>query len=247
VVGHRSLPNRPTLHTGVFMKTSSVRRLLAAASSTIIIGVTLGVPAHAEGTGTISGSPPMGTIEGSFVDRSGQGLNNFSVDLSPVDPDGTFVSKPLSDGRFSVAVFASRYRVSFRASGPSGGTFIQYAGGTDILNDATVFDVVDGSTVTIHETKLPTGTMSGRFTDSAGNGLAGVEVSLSRPDLEFASLTYTDTNGYYLFPLVRVGSSWKVLFTAYQLGLRQYAFGKVRESEADLVTITENRITQVSD
>ncbi|HZM78837.1 MAG TPA: carboxypeptidase-like regulatory domain-containing protein [Candidatus Limnocylindrales bacterium] len=191
---------------------------------------------------------PTGTIEGSFRDRNGRFMDGFLVDFWPIGGgSGAYQSIPLSGGRFAATVFAGRFKISFRTGGFTSGPFIQYAGGTDIFDDAAVFEVGDGATVTVNETKLPTGTMHGRFTDAAGNGLPNIDVSIWRPDLGRGPTARTDANGNYVFPYMRASSNWKVLFSSYQLGLQQYAFGKVREAEADLITITEDQAIQVSD
>ncbi len=153
-------------------------------------------------------------------------------------------------GQSTVQLFPGRYKVSFATNHNtdlSTGRYIQYAGGTDNRAEATIFDVVADGHITINEALLPVGRMEGRFTDAAGNGVPNVEVSISRPGLDRGPSAHTDANGYYRFPHMRASDRWRVAFLSFQQNLRQFAFGKVRERDADEITIAQGQTTVVSD
>lgn len=192
---------------------------------------------------------PTGVIEGTYRDPNLPGGVEAEVVLLPLDGGATHSTRTLPNGHFFVGVFPGRYRVAFqlRSSDPSAGMFVQYAGGTDVPDEATVFEVLANQRVTVNETKLPTGSLHGRFTDAAGNGIPNVEVSISRPDLGRGPSAYTDGNGGYSFPQVRSLVGWRVQFIGTDPAFSQFAFGKVRESEADFISVSNGGFANVSD
>ena len=52
---------------------------------------------------------------------------------------------------------------------------------------------------------IPTGRLSGRVTDSEGNGVPGVSVEVSSPSLQGVRATTTDLNGDYVVPSLPPG------------------------------------------
>jgi hypothetical protein len=191
------------------------------------------------------------TIQGRFVDRQGAALDNITVVMFPVIPGvGAYTQTTTSYGNFSMRVPLGGYRLEFHVRPPfpgPGAPYIQYAGGTDVTSEATVYTLTADQVVTVAEAMLPTGSMSGRFTDATGNPLANVEVSISRDDLGRGPSSYTDANGYYEFGHMRAVGGYRVLFNAYQQGFQQYAIGKVDQAQADLITIREGERIEVSD
>jgi hypothetical protein len=142
-----------------------------------------------------------------------------------------------AQGDFALRIFAGRYVIQYRVGSYSPGVaaYFQYSGRTDDFLAAQIVDIPPG-VATVDDSMLPTGAVRGRF---AANALVG----LYRDGVYRASVS-TDAAGNFALPYIRTGS-WKVSF---QLpGQSQWAFGKLSQSQADTITITEGQQTEVVD
>jgi hypothetical protein len=185
---------------------------------------------------------PNGTITGRLTDRDGNGVAFASVSAEP-DDGGSFASGFTDeDGDFTIQVAPGRYRVLFDVDG-----FGQYAFGTARFSQAEIFDVAAGETVTVNDTLIATGTVTGRFTDQDGTGMEGVNVTLVTLDESLPSqFASTDEDGFFTFPTV-VPGDYHVLFESFDLGFQQYAFGVVEQSEAAVITVVADETVTVDD
>jgi outer membrane receptor protein involved in Fe transport len=82
----------------------------------------------------------------------------------------------------------------------------------------------------------PTGTISGRVTDTSGLGVPGVTVNASSPALQGVRSTTTSENGDYIFPFVPPGS-YTVTFELAGFGTQKKAF-EVAAAQTVPVNIT---------
>jgi 5-hydroxyisourate hydrolase-like protein (transthyretin family) len=161
-----------------------------------------------------------------------QSVNGFVFLQVNGDPDGGY-SMPY--------VPAGSYIVSFRDgfSSPE-----EFAHQKTRREDADPIEVTVGATTTLDEQMLPTGAISGHFTDSNGQPLSSVNVSVYSTDNNFYGNTITDQDGSYrivLFPATYT--------VQYQLlsGLVQYAHGKVDFRDADQFAVAAGPDTVVDE
>ncbi|MFU8873912.1 MSCRAMM family protein [Micromonospora sp. SL4-19] len=183
---------------------------------------------------------PLGTITGRLVDRAGAPVRYVSVGAETPDYSSSGYGSTDWDGNFTIQVVPGSYRVRFEV-----GTFSQFAYGTLDSDAATLFAVTAGDTVTVNDTLVPTGTVAGRFTDTSGAPLSGVDVYVSNG--QFFGSTYTDEDGRYRLDRVPVGTRNTVQFSSSWLLVQQYAYSTVDESAATRFAVTEGRTTTVDD
>src|SRR5262249_31719420 len=99
-------------------------------------------------------------------------------------------------------------------------------------------------TVTANDQLLPTGTITGQYTDASGNPDANAQVQVNFLDGEFASFTTTDANGDYsatVYP-----GSYNVSFFGSD-NRWQYAFGQPTSDTAAVINVTAGGTTVVND
>ncbi|MGC5017099.1 MSCRAMM family protein [Micromonospora sp. DT47] len=183
---------------------------------------------------------PVGTITGRLVDRTGAPVPFVSVSAEAVDYSSSGYGSTDPDGNFTIQVVPGSYRVRFDV-----GAFGQFAYGTLDRDAATVFAVTAGGTVTVNDTLVPTGTVAGRFTDTSGAPLSGVDVYVSNG--QFFGGAQTDEGGRYRVDQVPVGTNYTVQFSNSALFLQQYAYGTVDQSAAARFAVTEGQTTTVDD
>jgi 5-hydroxyisourate hydrolase-like protein (transthyretin family) len=183
---------------------------------------------------------PVGTITGRLVDRSGNPMPSVFVGAQSVDYTSYGYASTGADGTFTMPVLPGRYTVRFEI-----GSFGQYAYGTLDLNDATVFSVTAGSTVTVDDTLVAVGSVAGRLTDRSGAPASDVQVYVSNG--QFFGYAQTDADGRYRVDTVPAGSDYTVEFYDYERSIQQYAVGAVDISAATHYTVTEDNTTTVDD
>ncbi|MCW3844575.1 carboxypeptidase regulatory-like domain-containing protein, partial [Micromonospora yasonensis] len=183
---------------------------------------------------------PVGTITGRLTDRSGAPVPFVFVSAEAADYSSYGYGNTDPDGNFTIQVVPGSYRVRFDV-----GDFGQYAYGTLDVDAATVFAVTAGGTVTVNDTLVATGAVAGRFTDTSGAPLSGVDVYVSNG--QFFGNAQTDEDGRYRLDQVPVGTGYTVQFSNSALFLRQYAYGTVDQSAAARFTVTDGQTTTVDD
>ncbi|MFD2766723.1 carboxypeptidase-like regulatory domain-containing protein [Micromonospora eburnea] len=183
---------------------------------------------------------PSGTITGRLVDRTGAPAPFVFVSAEATDYSSYGYGSTGPDGTFDIQVVPGKYRVRFDVGG-----FGQFAYGTLDSAAAAVFAVTAGGTVTVNDTLVATGTVAGRFTDTSGAPLSGVDVYVSNG--QFFGSAETDEDGRYRLDAVPVGTGYTVHFYSSALFLQQYAYGAVDESKATRFAVTEGGTTTVDD
>ncbi len=198
---------------------------LATASS-------LGVAAPA------SADPTLGTIAGQFTD-GGAPMAGIMVFVSRTD--GSAFSYQLTDNS---GFYRTRelppgdYKVEFDLRWGR-----QYAYQKSGWDTATIFTIAAGTEITVNDTLMPTGSLSGRFTERDGvTGIGGVNVSGIGP-----SGATTDAQGYWSVPKAFVRADYIISFNHWQRGIYQFAYGKNSYETADRVSVTANTNTVVND
>ncbi|MGN9779597.1 carboxypeptidase regulatory-like domain-containing protein [Micromonospora sp. H33] len=183
---------------------------------------------------------PVGTITGRLVDRTGAPVPFASVSAETVDYSSSSYGSTDPDGNFTINVVPGSYLVRFEL-----GAFGQYAYGTLDRDAAAVFAVTAGGTVTVNDSLVPAGSVAGRFTDTSGAPLSGVDVYVSNG--QFFGSVQTDEDGRYRLDQIPVSTGYTVQFYNSALFLQQYAYGTVDPSAAARFTVTEGQTTTVDD
>ncbi|MFD0594301.1 carboxypeptidase regulatory-like domain-containing protein [Catellatospora coxensis] len=183
---------------------------------------------------------PTGTITGTFRDRAGNGMA-VSVRADSADGEGASGYAD-ADGHYTLRVLPGSYRLSFEiASG-----VYQYAPGAIGYDGAVVYPVAVGQTVTVDDTKLPTGSIAGRFTDRDGTGIGDVQVQVSSQSGPSYSAT-TDGAGDYRIDDVFVSDDYTVAFHSWERQFSQHAYGKIDSADATEFAVTADAVTRVDD
>ncbi|GAA2352393.1 hypothetical protein Cme02nite_26200 [Catellatospora methionotrophica] len=196
------------------MRTSTLRRIGILLLAAVVATTGPAAAAHAD--------PTTGTIAGRLTD-GGQPVANAYVEASGIgwgstetDANGDYTITDLPPG--------GNYRITFAPPGRPN----QYAYHTADYDGATVFAVTAGATTTVDDTLMPVGTISGRFTDATGNGLAHRKVTFSTQPAGRWEYAETDETGAYsaLLP----AGAYRVAFALGQQ--QQYAPGQVDPAQA---------------
>ena len=144
------------------------------------------------------------TIAGSFRSATGAPIVGARVIAWNVDVGGRATAEALTgaDGAYSLVVPAGRYRLEFVR--PEGGGS-QYAPGVRFLYSAGVFALTTGAAITVDEIALPTGRITGRLVDAAGNPVVGAEVVERHEDNMIRVAARTNADGRYTVAGVPAG------------------------------------------
>ena len=206
--------------------------------------VLLLVPALAAATMTAAAAPAAtasetGTIAGTLTDN-GAPVAGASVYLYATDDSYGDWAETDSNGRYTlsnVPAGEDAYLVSFQAAGHPE----QYAFGKVNWDDADRISVVAGQRTTVDDALLPTGTISGRFTDSDGNGVYAW-VRADGGNVSGGS-TRTDSDGSYslkVFP-----GSYRISFSYGEN--QQYAYGTTDHEQAEVFAVAAGQAVTVND
>ncbi|MEU8000792.1 carboxypeptidase regulatory-like domain-containing protein [Catellatospora sp. NPDC049111] len=180
---------------------------------------------------------PHGTITGRIVDAAGNGVSAF---VGAQADNGLGSSVWTSDGNYTLGVYSGSYQVQFQfGNGTS-----QWAHGKREQSEAAYFDVAVGQTVTVDETKLPTGSVAGRVTNLDGSPAAGVEVRLQETNGGSGPAEYTDADGAYRIDGVFAGQ-WRMRLTR-ESGLEQWYPNVWTEQTAGTVTVAADSVLTVN-
>ncbi len=188
----------------------------------------------------------FGRVEGTFRDRNGQPLSGAYVTFEPVSGGYGMSSPTDSLGAFGHSLWAGRYRVKLEVNPFSIGSFAQWSPGVRDREQAQIYEISDGQTFTLNETLMPTGRLSGRFTDAAGNGLANIFVMAS-PEGMLGGTARTGPDGSWVVPYLVTGQQFKVQFTDWANGISQYAYGTVHSEQATLFSVSDGQELVVND
>jgi len=213
-----------------------VRRACALVAIVIMVAVPAGtIPAYA--------SLATGTITGRFIDADGNPLSQVFVSASGSSGGGGF-GVTAADGSYTLGDLSpGSYTVAFQL--PESG-LTQWAHGKTSAANADQFAVTAGATTVVDERLLPTGSMSGRLTDSGGNPVPSASVAAFPADGSGNSLfTTSGPDGRYTFPRIFPGS-YKVEFRP-PGGAADWAHQKRGFDTADVFTVVVGGTTTVDE
>ncbi|MDI1464264.1 carboxypeptidase regulatory-like domain-containing protein [Catellatospora sp. KI3] len=187
----------------------------------------------------------QGAIAGRLVRADGTPAANQVVQLSPADGSwNRGFAYTDEDGRYRIDSFPGAYRVVI-PFGAEGNEINQFVPGKRVESQGQVFTITGTDVITVNETLLPTGTASGRFTDSAGNGIANVYAQFTDAyggQYEADS----DTDGYWETNPMLAGE-YTVYFYDWAHTVSQYAYGRTAAADADPVTVVAGQNLVVND
>jgi len=184
---------------------------------------------------------PVGTISGRFT-RDGAPVANVVVQGQSQTSTAESVSNfTAADGTFRLRPYPGSYKLKFVV--PSGTGLDQWAGGAESEAATAAIRVDADADVVLEERQLPTGRVSGRLTDAAGDPVARAAVVVADPyrDRDFVATT-DDDGGWFR-------TVWPGTYTVrYETGSQvQWATGAESPQAADPVTVAANGETVVDD
>ncbi|HEU4422369.1 MAG TPA: carboxypeptidase-like regulatory domain-containing protein, partial [Pilimelia sp.] len=216
-------------------------RTLGLALLLVLATTALAAPAGAAAPAALAGAAASAsTVTGRVTTHAGAPVEWAQVTLFTADTFDFIDSATTdTDGRFTVSgVPAGTIKVQFYANGLE-----QWATDKPDFDSATVFTVVDGQTLTVNESLLPTGTVAGRLTDSAGQAVVGAQVTAT--DLEGDAWVdgYTDDEGRYSINVLP--DEYRVRFQID--GVTQWAYQARNQESAATFTVAVGQTVQVDD
>ena len=177
--------------------------------------------------------PPHGAIQGRLSRADGSGVFAFVQAISATASQFTTTNP---NGNYAMPyVWEGTYRVQFTPSGAP----IQYAHQHTDFQSADLFTVTAGTTLTVDDTLVPTGFITGLVTNQ-GQPAQFVHIQILNADAPFeqqVASTFTNFDGTY-----RVGvlpGTYKVKFSFSSIGISQYAHQKTDLASADRFTVAE--------
>jgi hypothetical protein len=184
---------------------------------------------------------PVGTIAGRFT-RDGVPVANVVVYAYSQTSAAESVSNwTNADGVFRLRPYPGSYKLKFVV--PAGTGLDQWAGRAESEAATLPVTVAADREVFLEERQLPTGRVSGRLVDAAGQPVAGHGVVISDPSRGRQFQATMDGNGEW-FATVWPGR-YSVLFSTTTQA--QWAFGELSPQAADPVQVTAGGNTVVDD
>jgi peptidoglycan/xylan/chitin deacetylase (PgdA/CDA1 family) len=187
-----------------------------------------------------------GTISGRVTDGA-NGIEGVWVYVYDLDYDYLYSVDTDNNGNYSIPALASGgYKVRIASSGYYIG---EWYNDKDSFYAADVVSVTAGETTTLPDVVLGEGgTISGRVTDSPGNGLDDVYVRIYDLNETYLGSGWTDGNGNYTVQAVPPGD-WLVYFDTRYAGNYVPEWYNDRDSSgnADTVAVTAGQTTTLSD
>lgn len=207
--------------------------LAIAVVALVAMGLGFSSPAHASAT--------AGSIAGTLTDN-GAPVEGASVQVSTyeyVDDGYSGYATTDAAGHYQLTdVPAGSYRMSFQAPGHP----MQYAIGKATYEEASPITVVADAETTVDDSLLPTGTINGRFTDAAGNGVSAYVSAVGGSNSNY----YWTSDGSY--SLAVLAGTYRVQFqtsvaTQYAYGARYYGDGtEFTVAAGQTVTVNDTQL-----
>lgn len=185
---------------------------------------------------------PHGSMSGRVWNADGTPSAYASVEAAPDSGSGYVSVQADGDGFYSIPyISAGSYRVSFVKNGSS---TRQYAENTSDYSLAALKTVVVGETITVDQTFLAMGAITGTLTDANGIPVTDAWVNASEIAGSAYASTFVGPDGTYalqLFP-----GSYQVSFQLPN-GLTEYAQRRLDPNRADPITVTANTETVLNE
>ena len=184
---------------------------------------------------------PLGTIVGRYTNAAGP-IAGSVVNAEPTTDDGSPISANTGpDGTFRMYVYPGSYKVKFSAL--TAKDLDQWSTGKESERLADVHTVRANEQLELDEHALPTGIVSGRLTDAAGQPVAAAAAVVANKGLDRSFMATTDADGRW--SLKALPGTYLVNFeTSTQV---EWATGAATPAEADPVTVTADQTTVVDD
>jgi hypothetical protein len=217
------------------MRPRSVRRLGLIATVACVLPLGLAAPASAEPTTAVISGVFVSASSGPIASARAQALNADS--LASVAADTT-----AADGSYTLTVPPGDYVVSFSIFGRTD----QFVPQKDSPFGATRFTVAAGDSLTVNETAIPMGRISGRLVDASGAPVVDSDVRITNEQTT-RLVGRTREDGRYesvAFPAgrYRIGFSLPGNF-----GAVQYVPGKLVAEEATLFEVPAEGVLTVDE
>ncbi len=188
---------------------------------------------------------PTGSIEGILTDSAGAPVPFATVNAFPVEGIGGGVASTDSTGHYRLNAWPGVYTVDFRPQTIGGGV-AEYAHQSLDTDTAAHVTVAVGQNTRLDEQLLPTGSVSGRYTDAAGAPIVGGRVQLVLASGFGGPSATTDDAGRYRLDSVFVGD-YHAAFTSPDGSTTQYAPGVIDVAQAGDVSVAAGQETVVDD
>ena len=185
---------------------------------------------------------PLGTISGHYTDTAGRPVVAPTVTAYSQSSAAESVStSATADGGFRMIAYPGTYKLKFTA--PAGAGLDQWAHGKESERTADVITVTAGTDTVLTERQLPTGRISGRLTDAAGNPVASAAVAVADPvrDRQFVATTAADGSWF----LLAWAGSYRVGYSTETQA--QWAHGAATPDGAIRAAVTDGGNTVVDD
>jgi 5-hydroxyisourate hydrolase-like protein (transthyretin family) len=183
--------------------------------------------------------PALGIFEGRLVDQTGAPVPSTRVAARELENWDATDADTDEDGRWKLAVAPAEYTINFDIDGRR-----QWVKGTRDEQAAARFTIAAGQTVSVDETLLPTGTITGKLVDAKGKAVRNAQVSLKQ-DGDSVGNAETDEDGQYTFERVFAGT-YKMLFEPPKAPA-QWAYGKSTEASATPIVVAAGEVTSVNE
>ena len=182
---------------------------------------------------------PLGTVRGTFTGANGP-VSGVGVEaISQTSAADSVFTSTGADGTYSLFAYPGTYIVKYQVPG----SLDQWANEKEAQWRADVVTVVANTDLVLDQQALPTGQVSGRLTDPAGNPVSGAGVAIEDPSLDREFLATTDADGSWSVT-VRPGTYKVSSETETQV---QWAFGQSSPETAAPVTVAAGGNTVVND
>ncbi|MCX6583419.1 MAG: carboxypeptidase regulatory-like domain-containing protein [Candidatus Aminicenantes bacterium] len=155
-----------------------------------------------------------GILTGCVTDEGGSGIQNVRVRLydatnlqvmnTPTDANGNYTL---------ICVLPGSYRVRFDTSAMNANYIGEYYNDKVSLTTADALAITAGQTSTSDAVLAPGGIITGRVTDSNGNGIANVRIAVRTAfsNVVYVNNKFTDSSGNYIVQGLPAGS-YKIFF-----------------------------------
>jgi 5-hydroxyisourate hydrolase-like protein (transthyretin family) len=186
---------------------------------------------------------PSGTMRGQVLDAAGNPAPNVRLDGKGEELGGSVYATTDEDGRWESAAFVDSYTLAFTLDGNYDAT--QYAPSTLDEDKAASYSVTTDQVTEVNVDLLPTGSLSGRFTTFNGEPLRDAYVTVEGVGTGAHASQNTNADGEFAIAPVFAGK-YKARFSDGN-GAEQWAYGKTKEAEADVIVVEPGKDSVVDD
>lgn len=185
---------------------------------------------------------PTGVITGQLRTATGEPLRDVYVYAREEETYATASGRTDENGQYRLDARPGQYVITFQ---PIENSYQdQHIPGKLDEVGAARFEVRAGEETIADDTALPVGSLSGKFTDQAGQPMAGVEVYVNTTNSYYAAYGRTNANGVFRVPALLAGT-YQVSFSDGEW--HQYFRGKLSPEDATPVVVNGGAATRAND